>query len=203
MSGCFPSVPGANTVSMCHRRQTCLPIDVTLGLAPHIIKAPNTSKFVQRWESSQNRLRKKAKESQHHKKSRSTCSTYMWHTKPQNWLPWMYQNFSLQAGTRLPNIWDTWAGLYAVSSLCNASWGSTVWIHSLYTITCLWSTTYFGIEGNFFNVVFVVDLLDGGELDQRVFGLSTTASPEKKEISKAHIPIETLGVCSSPTQKAR
>ena len=29
-------------------RQPCLPVDVTLGLAPHTITEPNTSKFIQR-----------------------------------------------------------------------------------------------------------------------------------------------------------
>ena len=35
-----------------------------------------------------------------------------------------------------------------------------------------------------------------GEVDQRLFGLSTAAPPEK---SKRVIPIENLGECSSPT----
>ena len=40
--------------------------------------------------------------------------------------------------------------------------------------------------------------MDGG-VGQRLFGLSTAVPPEKK--SKIVTSIETLGVCSSPTQK--
>ena len=53
--------------------------------------------------------------------------------KTQNWLPWRYHTFSLQAGTRAPNAWDTWAGLHVISSLYNAFWGRTVWTHSTIT----------------------------------------------------------------------
>ena len=125
------------------------------------------------------------------------CGT--WNT--QNWLPWRYRNFSLQVNTRLPNVWDAWAGLHAISSLYNAFWGSTVWIHSTYTITCLQSATPFSVEGNPFNVVSVVDFLVGGGVDWRLFGPSTTAPPENK--FQESIPIETQGVYSNPTQKIR
>ena len=46
--------------------------------------------------------------------------------KTQDQLPWRYWNFGLQADIRLPNIWDTWAGLHAISGLYNAFLGSTV-----------------------------------------------------------------------------
>ena len=50
------------------------------------------------------------------------CGTH----KTQNWLLWRYWNFSLQACTWPPDVWDVWAGLHAISSLYNAFWGSTV-----------------------------------------------------------------------------
>ena len=64
--------------------------------------------------------------------------------KTQNWPPWRYWNFGLEAGTRLPDIWDAWAGLHAISSL-NAFWRSTLWTHPTVTIKCLPSTTCFTI----------------------------------------------------------
>ena len=100
--------------------------------------------------------------------------------KTQNWLPWRYQNFSSQAGTRPPNVWDAWAAFHAISSLYNAFWGSTVWTDSTVTIKCLPSTTHLGIEGTSLNVVSMVDFGDGGEVNWRLFVPSTTAPLENK-----------------------
>ena len=56
-------------------------------------------------------------------------------------------------------------------------------------------TTHFSIEGNFINVVSNGGYLDGG-MDQRSFDPSAATPPEKNQESN---PIETLGVCGSPT----
>ena len=53
-------------------RQPCLPVDVTLGLAPHIIMEPNTSKFIQKIRECTRWAQRKAeafqaKEAQRHK----------------------------------------------------------------------------------------------------------------------------------------
>ena len=52
--------------------------------------------------------------------------------KTQNHLPWMYQNFSLQADTSPSNIWDMWIGLcvclHVIFCLYTIFWKSTVWI---------------------------------------------------------------------------
>ena len=53
-------------------RQPCLPVDVTLGLAPHSVTAPTTSKFIQKMQDHVKWAHKKvktfqAKEVQHHK----------------------------------------------------------------------------------------------------------------------------------------
>ena len=42
------SATGFSPYYLMYRRQPCLPVDVTLGLAPHSISAPNTSNFVQK-----------------------------------------------------------------------------------------------------------------------------------------------------------
>ena len=122
----------------------------------------------------------------------------------QNQLLWRYRNFSLLADTSPSGIWDALVGmcvcLHVKSCLYTIFWGSTVWIYSTYSITCLLGTTLFGIKGNSLDVVSMVDFLDGG-VDQRLFGPSTTAPLEKNP--KRITPIETLGVCSSPTQKTR
>ena len=99
----------------------------------------------------------------------------------QNWLPWRYWNFGLLADTSLSGIWDALVGcvcLHVISCLHTIFWGSTVWTHSTYSTLCLLSTTHFSIEGNSLNVVPMVDFWMGG-LDQRLFGLSATAPPEK------------------------
>ena len=108
------------------------------------------------------------------------CGTW----KTQNKLPWRYQNFSLQVNTRPPSIWDTWAGLHAILSLYNVFCGSTVWIHSIHNITCLWSTTHFGIEGNSFNVVSVVDFWMVGEWTKDY--LSQIQLPHQRKNSKEY-----------------
>ena len=117
-----------------------------------------------------------------------------------NWLLWRYWNFSLLVATSPSSIWDALVGLciclHITSSLYTVFWGSTVWIHSTLSNTCLQSTNHLGIEGNSFNVVSVVDFWMGG-----LSGPSATAPPEK--IPKRMTPIETLGVCSTSTQKAR
>ena len=41
-------IQGSAPTTSCFWRQPCPPIDVTLGLAPHTIMEPNTSKFVQK-----------------------------------------------------------------------------------------------------------------------------------------------------------
>ena len=56
-----------------------------------------------------------------------------------------------------------------------------VWCkHFTYSIPCLLGTTHFSIEGNSINVVSMVDIWMGG-VDQRLFGLSTAAPPEKSK----------------------
>ena len=42
------SAAGFSPYYLMYGRQPCLPVDVTLGLAPHTTTAPNTSKFVQK-----------------------------------------------------------------------------------------------------------------------------------------------------------
>ena len=52
--------------------------------------------------------------------------------KTQNWLPWMYQNFSLLADTSPSGIWDAWIGLciclHVILCLYTVFWKSIVWI---------------------------------------------------------------------------
>ena len=60
-------------------RQPHLPVDVTLGFAPHTITAPNTSKVVQKMQECAKWAQKKAeafqaKEAQHHKRNYDKCS---------------------------------------------------------------------------------------------------------------------------------
>ena len=72
----------------------------------------------------------------------------------------------------------------------------------LLLITCLQSTTHLGIEGNFFNVVSVVDFWMVQEWTKDY--LAHVQLPhQKRKKSKISITIETHGVCSSPTQKIR
>ena len=57
-----------------YKRHPCLPVNVTLGLAPHSITAPNTSKFVQKVREHVKWAHKKAqtfqaKEAQCHKQN--------------------------------------------------------------------------------------------------------------------------------------
>ena len=83
-----------------------------------------------------------------------------------NQLLWRYQNFSLLADTSLSGIWDVLVGLciylHVISCLYTIFWGSTVWIYSTYSITCLLSTTHFGIEGNSSQCSLCGGFLDGG-----------------------------------------
>ena len=71
------------------------------------------------------------------------CGTW----NSQNQLPQRYQNFGLLAATSPSSIWDALVGLctclHVISCLYTIFWGSTVWIHSTYTIMCLPSTTQF------------------------------------------------------------
>ena len=58
-----------------------------------------------------------------------------------NWLPWRYWKFGLLADTSLSGIWDALVGLciclHVISCLYNIFFGSTVRIHSTYSITGL------------------------------------------------------------------
>ena len=112
--------------------------------------------------------------------------------KTWNQLPWRYQNFGLQADTSPSNIWNAWAGLHVKSGLYNAFWGSTVWMHSIYTTTCLWSSTHFGIDGNFFKVTSVVDFWIVGKWTKDY--LSQVQLPHQRKKFWKSICIETLGV---------
>ena len=81
----------------------------------------------------------------------------------QNQLPWRYQNFSLLTDTSLSGIWDAFIGLciclHVISCLYTIFWGSTVWIHSTPSNTCLQNTTL--QYSNSFNVVSVVNFWMG------------------------------------------
>ena len=119
--------------------------------------------------------------------------------KTWNWLPWRHQNFGLHAGTRPPNVWDAWAGLHAISSQNNAFWGSTVWNHTLLLPSCVCQALLsFGIEGNSFPVVSMVDLWIVGEWTKDYLAQAQLLHCKKFQHS---IPIKTQGVHSSPTQK--
>ena len=87
--------------------------------------------------------------------------------KTENWLPWRHWNFSLLAATSPSSIWDALVslciGLHIISCLYTNFWGSTAWIHSTYTITCLPSTIQFWYWGNSFNVISIADLWMVGE----------------------------------------
>ena len=68
------SATGFSPYYLMYRRQPHLPVDVTIGLAPHSILAPNTSKFVQKMLECMKWAHKKAeafqaKEVQHHKEN--------------------------------------------------------------------------------------------------------------------------------------
>ena len=127
------------------------------------------------------------------------CGT--WTT--QNWLPWRYQNFSLLADTSLSGIWDALVGLciclHVISCLYTICWGSTVWILSTYTITCLWSTTYFCIEGSSFNVVFMVDFWMVGECTKDY--LTQVQLPHQKKIPEEYPHRDPGSVQQSPPRK--
>ena len=121
--------------------------------------------------------------------------------KSWNWLLWRYWNFDLQA-----NRYQTaqhlgcmgWVFMpYLV--MYNTFWGSTVWIHS--TVYHHMSVKHhsFWHYREFLQCSLYGRFLDGGGVDQRLFGPSTTAPLENK--FQKIIPIETQGVCSRPTQK--
>ena len=66
------TLPGFSPYYLMYRRQPHLPVDVTLGLAPHTTTAPNRSKFVQKMWQCEKWAQKKAetfqaKEAQYHK----------------------------------------------------------------------------------------------------------------------------------------
>ena len=100
----------------------------------------------------------------------------------QIWLPWRYQNFSLLADTSLSGIWDALVSLcvclHVIFCLYTIFWGNTGWMHPIYSITWLLSTTHFGTERISLNVVSMVDFWMVG-VDQRLFGPSATTLPEK------------------------
>ena len=55
-------------------RQPCLPVDVALGLAPHTITEPNTTKFVQKLREQTKWAHKKAEAFQAKEAQRHKCS---------------------------------------------------------------------------------------------------------------------------------
>ena len=70
-------------------RQPHLPVDVTLGLAPHTITGPSTSKFVQKWGNTPNGLKEKLKpvRQKRHKDTSKimTKGVKQWPLKSETW----------------------------------------------------------------------------------------------------------------------
>ena len=122
--------------------------------------------------------------------------------KTQNQLPLRYQNFVLLADTSLSGIWDALVGLciffHVIFCLYTICLGSTVCIHSTYSIMCL-HTTHFGIKGNSLNVVPMVDFWIG---EWNKDYLAQAQLPHQKKIQKEK-PQYTSRVCSSLTQKTK
>ena len=100
-----------------------------------------------------------------------------------NRLLWRYWNFIFLADNSPSSIWDTlvglWICLHVISCLYTIFWGSTVWIHSTYSTTCLWSTTHFGIKGNSLNVVPVEDFFWMGHGPKIIWPKCNCLPPKK------------------------
>ena len=111
------------------------------------------------------------------------------HSTHATWyqLPWRYQNFTLLADTSPPGILEIWVGLciclHLISFLYTIFMGSSV--NKLYLYHHISARHHsFSIEGNSVNAVSSIFL--DGEVDQRLFGLSAAAPPEKKQDSNSH-----------------
>ena len=71
---------GFSPYCLMYGRQSCLPVDVTLLLAPQTMTAPDTSKFMQKMRECAKRAKKmaeafQAKEAEHHKQNYDKCSS--------------------------------------------------------------------------------------------------------------------------------
>ena len=119
----------------------------------------------------------------------------------QNQLPWRCQNFALPADTSLPHLCYAWVGLciclHFISCMYTIFVGSIVWTHSTCSIPCLLGTTHFSVEGNSITVVSMVEFWMG----EWTKGYLVWVQLPHQKNSKKVTPIETLGVCSSPTQE--
>ena len=113
--------------------------------------------------------------------SGNTCPRVVWihllhldaaHEQPRTDSHGGTRNFGLLADTSLSWHlgcfgWSVYLPGHITSCLYTIFWGSTVWTHSTYSTPCLLSTTYFGIEENFLNVVFMVEFWMEG-VDQKI-----------------------------------
>ena len=108
--------------------------------------------------------------------------------KNQNQLPWRYWNFSLLADTTLSSIWDAWIGLCILS--VHRFLGKYSVNNTLLVPSCVCQALLsFGIEGNSFNVISMMDLWMVGEWTKDY--LAQVQLPHCEIKFQNSIPIET------------
>ena len=100
----------------------------------------------------------------------------------KNQPPWKYQNFALQQNAILPSAFNIRVGLciclHLISCIHMVFMGNAVQEHSIWTTANLPNTQFFALMG-YHPCQLCNGFLDGGRVDQRIFGLCIAAPLEK------------------------
>ena len=119
----------------------------------------------------------------------------------RNQLPWSYQNLALQQNDIFPSPFNVWVGLCfclcIISCMHIIFMGNTVWRHSIWTITNLPNTNNSWHWWGYHPCWLYGRFLDG-EVDQRIFGPSAAAPPEKP---RRQLPVGVLWVSGQSNPK--